>query len=87
MTSLKGWITTTFLATALTLSATPISAGVIITDLTQQPCTVNSTKESKTDFGVLIYGLTGVIITGFTGVIIIGATDVPTENCGVIIIG
>jgi hypothetical protein len=90
MKTLKGWITTTFLATALTLSTTSVNAGVIIAGLTDKtdPCMEPTTKE-KVNSGVIIagFGSTGVIIAGIIGVIIAGATDEPDINCGVIIAG
>ena len=97
MTSLKGWITTTFLAATLTLSTIPANGGVIIGGIAQEPCAQTDTKDSKSDVGVIIGGLTGVIIAGFTGVIIGGlsggviiggiAPQTPIQNCGVIIAG
>ena len=95
MKTLKGWITTSFLAITLIVSTMPANAGVIIGggDLTTtiDNCTASSTKVGKLDFGVIIGGLTGVIIGGFTGVIFGGGfTDTDTtstQNCGVIIGG
>ncbi len=88
MNTLKGWITTTCLAAMLMVSATTAKAdGVIIYGATAPaPCTASPTTKAKSDFGVIIVGLTGVIIYGFTGVIITGA-PAPVENCSVIITG
>jgi hypothetical protein len=91
MTSFKGWITTTFLAASLSLSAVPASAGVIIGggEFVPRACTETTTiKEVKADVGIIIGGLTGIIIGGFTvGIIIGGVADVPTQDCGIIIGG
>ena len=91
MNTLRGWITTTFLATSLLLSTMPANAGVIISNRSDSPspCTLPGTTklEIKSDLGgVIIGGLTGVIIGGLTGVIIGGAIDGPVD-CGVIIGG
>ena len=71
------------------LSTMNANAGVIIGGLTDQPCTDNTAKLGKIDYGVIIGGLVGVIIGGFTntGVIIGGIKDTSTINCGVIIGG
>ncbi len=87
MTTLKGWITTTFLAVTLILSTMTANAGVIIggADLTST-CSETTGKAVKVDYGVIIGGITGVIIGGFTGVIIGGLTsfDTTPTDCGVI---
>ena len=91
MNTMKGWITTTFLAASLLLSTMPANAGVIIGGFNDSPspCTEPGTTkiEIKSDLGgVIIGGLTGVIIGGLTGVIIGGVIDGPVD-CGVIIGG
>ena len=101
MRTLKGWITTTCLATMVLISAMNADGGVIIGGLVDQPCTETKGKVAKADVGVIIGGIagtgviiggltgTGVIIGGLTGVIIGGlsSTDETVVNCGVIIGG
>lgn len=90
MNTLKGWITTTCLASMLMLSTVSANAGVIIggfNEPTTTPCTDTTIKTQADLGGIIIGGLTGIIIGGFTGIIIGGVRTEPVENCGIIIGG
>ena len=90
MNTLKGWISTTCLATLLMASTMTANAGVIIGGIAGEPsdpCIGVEKTEMKSDFGVIIGGLTGVIIGGLTGVIIGGLSTGSNQDCGVIIGG
>lgn len=90
MKTLKGWITTTFLAVSLMASTTGANAGIIIagaTDTCTEPTKVESKQTSNSFSGILIAGLTGILIAGFGGIIIAGAADESQTNCGIIIAG
>ena len=92
MKTLKGWITTTCLATMLMFSTVSTHAGIIIGGRPSQPVEVCTEKVEITTAddlgGIIIGGLTGIIIGGLTGIIIGGITaDQPQTNCGIIIGG
>ncbi|QYO66843.1 hypothetical protein [Leptolyngbya sp. 7M] len=92
MRKLRGFIPTTTLAFVLLFGSTFANAGIIVWDLkgtptrTTQQCT--DKNDTKTDWGIIIQGVTGIIIQGLTGIIIQGVSDTeaPT-NCGIIIQG
>ena len=90
MTTLKGWITTTFLVLSLMISTTGANAGIIIAgemDTCTEPTKVEAPATQDDLGGIIIAGITGIIIAGLTGIIIAGAAEEPQTNCGIIIAG
>jgi hypothetical protein len=101
MNTLKGWITTIFLAATLVASTMTATAGTIIggRSNTSNICSESGTvkvQETTGDLGgtiigglagTIIGGLTGTIIGGLYGTIIGGVSQVPTVDCGTIIGG
>jgi len=90
MRTLKGWILTGIILTAMAGSAAA-DPGIIYgfaagdgtaTTKTTDPCKVDSTT-SKLDSGI-IYGFTGIIY-GFTGIIVTDFNSKDTVNCGIIV--
>lgn len=98
MNTIKGWITTFFLATILATSCISVNAGTIIggrnlSESCTQKSDANTGAESELN-GTIIGGLTGTIIGGLVGTIIgglsgsiIGGSDSRPVNCGTIIGG
>ncbi len=94
MNTLKGWITTSFMAGTLLFSAMTANAGIIFAGLNEPTGTCSEPSAGKgenstTDGlgGIIFAGITGIIFTGFTGIIFTGATDGTTQNCGIIFTG
>ena len=46
----------------------------------QQPCTVENS-------GILVVGFTGILVVGFTGILVVGVSQVPTTDCGILVVG
>ena len=49
------------------------------TSRTQTTCTENS--------GILVVGFTGILVVGFTGILVVGVSQVPTTDCGILVVG
>ncbi len=85
MNKTRGWITTTFLAMILTISAGTVEAGIIVgnrsTDVVK-PCTGTS---EKLDWGIIVGNITGIIVGNLTGIIVGNANDTATVDCGIIV--
>lgn len=84
MKTLKGWITTTFLAVTLMLSTMTVNAGIIFGGNLNQPspCLPPGTDKVLTApsddiVGIIFGGLVGIIFGG-------GSLSQPVENCGII---
>jgi hypothetical protein len=76
----------TTLMAVLMVSASTAKAGILMSDLKgndTQPCTETKGDYTKTNWGVIVQGLTGVIVQGLTGVIVQGATDTQVD-CGIL---
>jgi hypothetical protein len=94
MKTLKGWITTTCLATVLMVCTLTANAGIIVggrtggEDVCKEP-----TEGVKGGIivgglgGIIVGGFTGIIVGGLTGIIVGGAIDPPPVNCGIIVGG
>ena len=88
MKSIKGWITTSFIAALLIFSTLQANAGIIFTGLSEPTGTQCSEPTSDDLGGIIFAGLTGIIFAGFTGDIYTKVTGVePSENCGIIFTG
>ncbi len=96
MNTLKGWITTLIIISAVLTSTTAANAGTIIDGRgTGAVCTGSGSGKVDAVGGTIIGGLTGTIIGGFAGTIIGGLAIIvltdkegaPTVDCGTIIGG
>lgn len=97
MNTLKGWITTLIIITAVLTSTTVAKAGTIIGGRSTGAVCTGGSGSGKADTlgGTIIGGLTGTIIGGFAGTIIGGLAIIvladkdgaPTFDCGTIIGG
>jgi hypothetical protein len=102
MKKVRTLITTATLASVLLLGSTFANAGIIVAGYadkqpTADPCqtsTSRTSKDGKSDSGIIVAdatgiivaGFTGIIVTDFTGIIVAGATSEPV-NCGIIVAG
>jgi hypothetical protein len=85
MKNLKKLLTATTLFILLIVSASSAKAGLLVSDLVDnnpQPC-IETSKDSKLDWGIVVTGFTGIVVTGFTGIVITGAVDTPVD-CGIL---
>ena len=90
MRTLKGWILTGIMLTAMAGSAAAdpgIIYGFAAGDTTTRTTTTTKTTDpcttTNSDSGI-IYGLTGIIY-GFTGIIVTDFSSKDTVNCGIIV--
>ena len=97
MKTLKGWITTTCLATILMVGTLTANAGIIVGGRTAEDdlCKEPTNEDVRVRGGIIVGGLggiivggfTGIIVGGLTGIIVGGAVDTPPVNCGIIVGG
>lgn len=80
MTTMKGWISTTVLAAALTMSATSINAGIIVGNATGSNDTCFD-RAIKIDWGIIVGNLGGIIVGNLTGIIVGNATTTSDYEC------
>ncbi len=86
MNTLKGWISTTFLLVAISMTATSARAGIIVGNVLSTDQTVPCTDQTgKIDWGIIVGNLTGIIVGNLTGIIVGNGTDVPNQSCGIIV--
>lgn len=91
MRNLKNIVAAIAIMAVLATSTTFANGGIIVAGFskdtkttTTEPCTETS---EKTDWGIIVAGITGIIVAGFTGIIVAGATEEPTTDCGIIVAG
>lgn len=95
MKTLKGWITTTCLATILMVCTQTANAGIIVGGRTAEDDMCKELTKQDTRGGIIVGGLggiivggfTGIIVGGLTGIIVGGAVDTQPVNCGIIVGG
>jgi hypothetical protein len=87
MKTIKGWITTTFLAATMMVASMNVNAGIIfgggnLADSTKAPCTATETQKISTSTSD---DLVGIIFGGFVGIIFGGGSlTQQAEDCGII---